>query len=162
MILHWQTLTPLLLGSLFLAGALYSDWRRYILPDALLLGLAICGFVFHLASGWYWQTPLTLLSASAFGAFLLWILRAVYWLWRKQEGLGLGDVKFMAAAGLWVGIGGIGPLLLIGSVATLGFALYHGWRQKLGWHKAKQLALPLGPGLGLGLILVLFLQLKGP
>jgi len=44
------------------------------------------------------------IAAIAVGA--LWLLRRLYFAWRKIDGLGLGDVKFSPPQPPWIGIAG--------------------------------------------------------
>jgi leader peptidase (prepilin peptidase)/N-methyltransferase len=48
---------------------------------------------------------------------IFWLLRRLYFAFRKIQGLGLGDVKFLAAAGIWSGIEGL-PLLMLAAALT--------------------------------------------
>lgn len=44
--------------------------------------------------------------AALAGAGLILLIRGVYWLLRRQEGIGLGDAKLMALLGAWLGFPG--------------------------------------------------------
>ncbi len=50
---------------------------------------------------------------------VFWLLRRLYFALRKIQGLGLGDVKFLAAAGVWVGVSGLPMLLLVAALTAL-------------------------------------------
>ncbi len=93
-------------------------------------------------------------EAVAIGV-IFWLLRRIYFAWRKIDGLGLGDVKFLAAAAPWIGIAGIPMLLLIATIAALGTAI--GWRWT-GQSMTRQTSLPFGPFLAMGLLLTLAVQ----
>jgi leader peptidase (prepilin peptidase)/N-methyltransferase len=72
-----------------------------------------------------------------------------------RESMGLGDVKLMAAAGLWLGPHGVILALICGAVAGVmhgcGLALVK--RLKTGlWPPMSQLELPAGPGFIVGMI----------
>ena len=71
--------------------------------------------------------PEKLPSRPAGGGALL-ALALGYRLLRGREGLGLGDVKLMAALGAWLSPAYLGPLLLAASVAGLAFAVLSRWR----------------------------------
>ncbi len=45
---------------------------------------------------------MSILAAAA----LILLLRWIYWLFRRREGIGLGDVKLMAMLGAWLGLPG--------------------------------------------------------
>ncbi|EQB7869073.1 A24 family peptidase [Citrobacter amalonaticus] len=79
----------------------FCDMRSRRLPDRFTCPLLWGGFIFHLCI-----IP-TQLADAVWGAvagyasfaFIYWS----YWLLRKREGLGYGDVKFLAALGAWHG-----------------------------------------------------------
>lgn len=99
-----------------------------------------------------------LLGSVAGGGFLL-LVRWIYGLRGQVEGLGLGDVKFMIAAGAWVGWQGVAPMLVVAAVSGLLFALL---AHALGRLRLESgLALPFGPFLALGLFIVFALQENG-
>jgi len=80
----------------------------------------------------------------------------LYFRLRHTEGLGLGDVKFLVAAAIWVGVAGLPTLLLIAALAALGVA---GCLQLAGHRMQRQTSMPFGPFLALGLLLTPALQL---
>ncbi len=106
-------------GALMIALTII-DIRDRLLPDALTFSGLVLGVGFSLL---VWlgdgsaalltyrlgEWPLRLLSAldallgAAAGAFILWLVREAYFRWRKVEGMGLGDVKLMAAVGAFLG-----------------------------------------------------------
>jgi leader peptidase (prepilin peptidase)/N-methyltransferase len=113
--------------TLVLFGLLLSvaivDFRHQYIPDEVNAALAIVG----VAQAVFLGEPSLLdgLIGSATGAGLFLAIRAAYGRLRGRVGLGLGDVKFMAAAGLWVGWNGLAPLILIATISAL---LYVGVR----------------------------------
>jgi len=80
------------------------------------------------------------------GLFLL-----VYFI--SKRGLGGGDVKFMAAAGLYLGLNGVLPVMLYGSVlsAIVGIALI--LLKRLG----RKDAMPLAPFLYIGILITMLM-----
>lgn len=86
------------------------DWRTFEIPDGLNIAIAVLGLVqlgFDL-SNW----PLYLIGAASVGGLFLLI-----WLITKGRGIGFGDVKLMAAAGLLLGWKRILLALIVGCVA---------------------------------------------
>lgn len=139
-----------LLGAV-LTALVVVDLRRQLLPDALVLPLLPLGFLEA------WLVGGDLLSSVAgvvFGGGLLWLVRAVHGRLRGREGLGLGDVKLMAAGGAWVGVAGVGPVLLIAALATLAAA---GAAYLSGRGPELTTRIPFGPGLALGIFAVTLL-----
>lgn len=71
-------------------------------------------------------SAVTYLAGIAGAAALILLIRWLYWLFRRQEGMGLGDAKLMALLAAWLGLpcalvafafgvllGGIGALVLL-------------------------------------------------
>lgn len=92
------------------------DAEHLWLPDWLTLGGAALGVLVH---GGSWLAVAQSLCAAVAGAGLLWLVRWSYWLVRRREGLGLGDVKLMALLGAWLGFG----QTMVALVAALGMAM---------------------------------------
>lgn len=130
----------------FLAPIAVIDARRMIIPDSLNLTLALTGLGFQAT-----LSPNSLMFSiiSAAGVFLgLRCLRSVHARLTGRIGLGLGDVKMLAAAACWIDPLLLPLLLFIASFAALLFA---GGRIALaGWDNAHQ-RIPFGPFIALGL-----------
>jgi leader peptidase (prepilin peptidase)/N-methyltransferase len=50
---------------------------------------------------------------------VVWLLRWLYFKYRKFQGLGLGDGKVLVASAAWIGVAGVPMQLLIASVSAL-------------------------------------------
>jgi leader peptidase (prepilin peptidase) / N-methyltransferase len=96
------------------------DWLTY---PGILLGL-VCTvakeqFGYHFDTG---VRPLRALTGGLLGilaaAALILLIRWVYWLFRRREGIGLGDAKLMALLAAWLGLPG--ALLAFGLGVVLG------------------------------------------
>ena len=121
------------LGILMIAGA-DVDARTYLLPDAVPFGATLAGivaapFIDPLNT---WSDP-WLAGASAVAralgcAAVLALLRAGYAQVRRQEGLGLGDVKLAAAVGAWLPLDAIPLCFALAASAALVSALIAQWR----------------------------------
>jgi leader peptidase (prepilin peptidase)/N-methyltransferase len=143
-------------AALFLlCGALtLIDIRRGIIPDGLNLSIAGLGLVKIVVAG----GAMAGIEAACGGAVIgltFWLLRRLYFALRKIQGLGLGDVKFLAAATPWIGIAGIPTLLLIATLTALAAA---GSLQLAGRGMTRQTSLPFGPFLAIGLLLTFVSQ----
>jgi len=128
------------LTGLWIATAV--DWEHLILPDGITLGGIPFGIAaslafpaFHLGAGldqlplglsWFGfsidEPALKLVLISAIlGSSISWALligiRVVFSYLLRQEALGLGDVKYIAAVGAFLGLEGAGWTLLIGVFA---------------------------------------------
>jgi leader peptidase (prepilin peptidase) / N-methyltransferase len=132
------------LGWLLLALAA-ADLRTFLLPDPLVLALALAGFG---ASALLMPASLIdhVLGAGA-GFLAFWATAALYRRWRGREGLGLGDAKLLGALGAWVSWEGLPGTVLIAAAVALFAALLQGlWRRRL----SADDRLPFGPFLALG------------
>ena len=138
-----------------LCGALaLIDIRHGIIPDELNLSIAGLGLLKAAVAGGFAASAEAIIEAAAIGG-TFWLLRRLYFMWRKIDGLGLGDVKFLAATAPWIGVGGIPMLLLIAAITALGAA---GGLRLAGQTMTRQTSLPFGPFLAMGLLLTLAAQ----
>lgn len=144
------------------------DAEHLWLPDWLTLPGIALGIVFALIEA-YFNSHLQIYSAEparvavlhaalrvalaiVFAAGLVLLIRAVYWLIRRREGMGLGDAKLMAMLAAWLGFSrsllsfGIGVAL--GAIAALVLlALPSTRKSEDHWSAAK---LPFGTFLCIG------------
>jgi phospholipase/carboxylesterase len=109
----------------------YKDLKESIIPDILLLALALLGF--------YTCGFDNILSVVVLGG-IGYCLYRTYPLLRGEEGLGFGDVKMMAVSGLWLDTTQIPLYLFISGCGGVILALLY-----------KQRRFPLGPALALSL-----------
>jgi leader peptidase (prepilin peptidase) / N-methyltransferase len=124
------------------------DIRRGIIPDGLNLFIGGLGITSAAVGGGAMPGIEALGEAMGVGV-IFWLLRRLYFMLRKVQGLGLGDVKLLAAATPWIGITGI-PMLLL--VATLTALATVGSLQLAGQDMTRQTSLPFGPFLAIGLL----------
>jgi leader peptidase (prepilin peptidase) / N-methyltransferase len=85
-------------------------------------------------------------------AGLILLIRWIYWLIRRREGIGLGDAKLMAMLAAWLGLPGallsFGLGVVLGAIAALVLLVLPSTRAKIkGW---AQIKLPLGTFLCVG------------
>jgi leader peptidase (prepilin peptidase) / N-methyltransferase len=144
------------LALLCLASALLAwiDLRYGIIPDWLNLLIAVTGLARAFLLGGADAALGLGLEAIAVGA-IAWLLRRLYFMFRKYQGLGLGDVKLLAASAVWIGLAGIPVQLLVASLSALAAA---GALHLAGRTMTRQTSLPFGPFLALGLLVTLVLQ----
>jgi len=130
------------------------DTRHGIIPDWLNLSIGGLGAAHAVITAGAAAAG----AAAAEGVIagtMFWLLRRLYFWLRKSEGLGLGDVKFLAVAAIWVGISGLPTLVLI---ASLGALAALGVLRLAGQRMTRQTALPFGPFLATALLITLALQ----
>ncbi|MGE3771112.1 MAG: prepilin peptidase [Bdellovibrionales bacterium] len=111
------------LFTLTLVVIIIIDLRQQIIPDYLNAVVALLGAL-HLFLYPYADYLLHGMSAVALGG-IGYLLAGPYSRWRKRDMLGWGDVKFMAAAGLWMPLYDIGWFLaLAGGCGIIGSLIY--------------------------------------
>jgi leader peptidase (prepilin peptidase) / N-methyltransferase len=144
-----QTVVAMLFASLMLVLALI-DYDHMILPDRLTLPGVAVGIATQLVA------PLAGLAPAVIGALLgAGILLAVWGLWlvvRREEGMGLGDVKMLALVGAFLGWQGVLVTLFFGALtgSVVGLALMR-------WGSLDMRSkLPFGVFLALGAVVALF------
>jgi leader peptidase (prepilin peptidase)/N-methyltransferase len=98
-----------------------ADFRRQIIPDALNLALAGIGLAHQMATD---GLPVHILFAAATFA-AAWAIRHGHFLMTGRIGLGLGDVKMLAAAACWISPLLLPVLLFIASASALLFVGGH-------------------------------------
>lgn len=136
---------PQVLASAILMMALIVlaiiDFRTFRLPDSITLPLMMMGLVFN----FLYQPGFTTIDSALIGAALgfgfLWGVNHLYRALKKQDGLGLGDAKLLAALGAWLGWQVLPEILLLAAV----LGLIGGWIW-LRWQRlATNQAFPFGP-----------------
>lgn len=159
--------TPLaaLLGALFLWCLLalaLADLRFFRLPDPLTGALALFGLGLMLAGdGTGWPGPPARLAAAALGAaaggggFLA--LRLGYRALAGREGMGLGDVKLMAAIGAGLGPAALPMVALLAGISALIVTALRAWRRGRGLRRAGRV--PFGAFLAMAAAAVWLLPL---
>jgi leader peptidase (prepilin peptidase) / N-methyltransferase len=133
-----------ILAGILLALAI-ADFHRMILPNRLNLLLAAAGASQSIIAG---QPGVIDAALGAFvGGACLMMVAALFRRYRGVDGLGRGDLKLVAAAGIWTGWQGIPVMLLVASVSALAFvAIRVMWNREFD----SNARMPFGPFLGAG------------
>jgi leader peptidase (prepilin peptidase)/N-methyltransferase len=131
------------LALLMLAIAV-SDLRRFIVPDAFtgtafMLGVIVAGLFDGAPLG---EAVMACLIRAGVTALPLLALMLVYEWWRGRPGLGLGDVKLAAVAGVWLDWLTIVAVIEIAALTAL--VAYGVWRYVLRRPVAASTPLPFG------------------
>ena len=150
----------LLLFALLCALCVFVAWidiRHGIIPDWLNLLIAAFGLL-AIAMSADRSTAIQALGEGVIIGATFWLLRRLYFALRGIQGLGLGDVKFLSAAGIWVGIAGIPMLLLIATITALACV---GAMQLSGRALTAQTSMSFGPFLAAGLLVTSGFQQYG-
>lgn len=139
-----QLIAGLVLFSLVFSAGL-CDWHHKLLPNALTLPGIGLGVALSLLDGTIPWTD-SLLGGLVGGGVLL--LLAVL----SKGGMGIGDVKFLAMIGTFVGVWGV--LLVLFAASAVGSV--YGLTMLYVTKQDKKTPIPFGPFLALGAALVFF------
>lgn len=128
-------------SSIFTSGLIvlgFIDFKHQILPDHLTLPLFLVALVYG-----FFRSDLSLkqvLGGAILGSGFLFLVYAGYFLIRKKEGLGTGDIILMLGIGAFLGIKGTILTLVLATFAGALVGLFLLLNQK----KGCQFALPFG------------------
>ena len=155
-----QSLLSYLLLGLFIALLLMASWidaRTFYLPDYLTYPLIGIGLLLNVLGT---NTFTHLINSSLgvlLGFFLLYFVNKIYFLFRHENGIGMGDAKLLAGIGGLLGYQDVIPCLFIASVC----GLFGGYL----WLRFKKLntsgPFPFGPYLAFAAIVLISLRLYG-
>lgn len=127
-----------------LVGLCVQDMRKKILPNKLLVLLAAAGVLYRFWPEWaalpykYLLTEYAL-AAAVYG-LLAFALAFVMEKALKKPAMGMGDVKFFAVAGLWLGLSNLPAFCILGGILGVVFGIF--------WQKIRKEAhFPFGPAL---------------
>lgn len=145
----WTTLEYIVFGFGLIVVS-FIDLDHMLLPDIFTLSGIVVGLV-----GAALNPERSFMSAFLgvlVGGGLLWAIAVLYYAWRKEEGLGGGDIKLLAWIGAVLGLKSIPVVILFaslwGSFFGLALALFRGAGMKT--------AIPFGPYLALGALFYIF------
>lgn len=137
------------LFSCLLMAASVWDLRKRIIPDSICLLIALTGLIDF--------SPVKLLGILAALPLLLAALC-------RPDGIGGGDIKLTAAAGIVLGFWGCTAGLILGLTVSLFLYLLNQTirrLRKLEPQRAAQASLPMSPFLSLGFLAVTILNIGG-
>lgn len=153
LLVQWRDIGPYLVPSVVLLPALcviaLFDARFFVIPDGPVLLLSLTGIATALAGEP--RDALVRLAAAIAGYVGLRLVALAYEALRGAPGVGEGDARLYALAGLWLGFTGLPSSLIYGVFSALlsaAIALRQGALED-----ARQ-PIPFGPHLALGIWLV--------
>lgn len=103
-------LQTILISTLITAATI--DLEYQLIPDECCVVILICALSIHLINKTLENSVIGMLIGYSF----IYILHQGYVILKKQEGIGLGDVKLIAALGAWLTISNLATLLLYASL----------------------------------------------
>ncbi len=160
--LFWPSLAVcalLFLGLLVLLWLCAIDLKLRLLPDELNIALSILGVLFVWAAWPYAGPWYNAALGSLVGGGALLLVRSLANRIYGFETMGLGDIKLLAAGGIWLGLEGVLMALCIGAfagvihgVASMLYARHIGGRQV----HFREMTIPAGPGFCFGIAVMVF------
>lgn len=145
----------LLEALLFVFGLIvvsFIDFDQMILPDSFTLSGIVIGL---LGAGINPERGFSDAFLGFFiGGFLLWLVAYIYFLVRKQEGMGGGDIKLLGWIGAVLGWKSISFVVVTSCLLGTFVSVFLMMRHK----KGLDYAIPFGPYLALGAVLYIFFQ----
>jgi leader peptidase (prepilin peptidase)/N-methyltransferase len=150
----WLTpVGPLLASRLLLVCILIVlfgiDLEHQILPNSITLPGIVIGLLFSLIAP---PGIRDALIGTVVGGGILYAIAAGYYAWRREEGMGMGDVKMLAMLGAFLGWKAVLVTLVLASLsgAFIGLAMMAFQRGGMKY------ALPFGTFLALGALAAMF------
>lgn len=132
--------------------AAVKDIREKVISNRTILALLVCWLLTMLPQlAADIEVGMNRLVNAAVGFLIGGVLFLLVYLISKN-GLGGGDVKFMAVVGLYLGLNGILPAMLYGSILAALFGLVLILLKKIG----RKDAIPLAPFLYVGILITIF------
>jgi leader peptidase (prepilin peptidase)/N-methyltransferase len=144
---------PLVATRLLLVCGLIAlfaiDLEHQILPNVITLPGIVIGLLLSLIAPPGWKDALI---GVLLGGGILYAIAGAYYLWRREEGMGMGDVKMLAMIGAFLGWKAVLVTLVLASFsgALIGLLLMAAQRGNM------KFALPFGTFLALGAVFAMF------
>lgn len=140
---------------LFCAALLVIIWidiKHQIIPDVISLPGIVVGLLFSLLSpALHWSDSLIGILA---GGGVLYGIAMLYYLWRRIEGMGGGDIKLLAMIGAFLGWQALPFVIFASSLSGTVIGLLAMIKQK----KGGQTRIPFGPFLSLAALTYIFFR----
>ena len=132
------------------------DLKIGLLPNVYNAALGFCGIVFHALLNFDWLRIEDIALGAMIGGGLLWGIRFVANKLYQKDTLGLGDVKLLAAGGIWLGPQGVLLAVTLGAFAGILhslIALFYKKFRAQDTGKLSHFSIPAGPGFALGIFI---------
>lgn len=120
-----------IVAAVSLCDMFWQDLRHMLLPNRDNLALFISGAAFHIATGFHVLTWWEKLAGSIAGGVIFGLSGWLVWKLRGISAVGMGDVKFALAAGIWLGVEYLSHVLLLSCLGLMvGAVIYSVFKKK--------------------------------
>lgn len=127
-----------------IVAIIVTDLEHYIILDEVQIATALFGLVYVYATGTPWSQPA---MAALAGITVGLALKYGFLYFVHKDGLGMGDVKFLGVAGIWLSDAtNFIPFLFFSGILGIASGLLWRWLRK-------SERFPFGPALALALLL---------
>ena len=128
----------------------FIDLKYRIIPNSLILFILLLGISFSFVNPYL--SVFTSIAGAVMGFLIFYLMSSIYLILKKEEGLGVGDAKLLAAVGSFVGIYNIPIIIFITSIVGLvsGLVFYVTEDKK---EKFLKTSIPLAPSISLSFLL---------
>jgi leader peptidase (prepilin peptidase)/N-methyltransferase len=142
----------LFLFSATLLVIIVIDIQLQIIPDTLSIPGIVAGLLFSLFSDTLsWQSSLI---GMLLGGGVLYAVATLYFLLRKIDGMGGGDIKLLAMIGAWLGYQSLLFVIFVSSLSGSIVGIIAIYSQR----KGGQTRIPFGPFLSIAALLYMFFK----
>lgn len=149
--IQWLTLEY----GIFIFGLVvvsFIDFDHFLLPDLFTLGGLALGLIGALLNPQ--REFLDAILGVLMGGGFLWLIAYLYWFFRKEEGMGGGDIKLLAWIGAVLGWRAIPFVILASSVSGSLVGIFIMLKNR----GSLKTVIPFGPYLVLGALIYLLLE----
>ncbi len=149
--LQFETNYFLIFFSWVLIVLFFVDLLTALLPDVLTLPVLLLGVFIQMHPSYRTVGISDALIGITLGGGVLYLSYLLFFLIKKEEGIGFGDIKLFAMIGAWVGYQSLPLIMMIASILFLMFILL---RRIVS--KKLQSSFPFGPFIALGTLIAFY------
>lgn len=151
----------LIYSGFILAILFVVDLKTRLLPNKFVLQFLFCGIAFHIVTGFHYHSVTNMLTATILSVGLLLCVRAAGNYFYKADTLGMGDIKLMGAAGIWLGTDYIFLAISLGALAGIMHGIIYTVFMRITTDQRIQfttLSIPAGPGFITGILIMALIK----
>ena len=152
MILSYELIFMSILSCTLIVLAII-DLKHLVLPNSITYSLIFLGLLINLL---FSMTPfLYACLGCCLGYLLFFIIEKLFYLIKKEDGLGRGDAKLIAAIGSWVGLDYLPFIILIAACLGILFFIIVMIINKKSLNQSLNLQIPFGTFLAISCIAII-------